>query len=49
VRLPWQTTLSIKQIAERLHLGTTRSASVRVRAAMRRPTPARPARGHLRI
>ena len=39
-RLRRQTTLSIKQIAERLHLGTTRSASVRLRAAMRHPTPA---------
>ena len=33
------TTLSVKQIAARLHLGTVRSASERLRATLRQPAP----------
>ena len=45
-RLRRETTLSIKQIAERLHLGATRSPSVRLHTAMRQPASAQPAQGH---
>jgi hypothetical protein len=40
-----ETTLSIEQTAGRLHLGTARSASVRLHAAMRQSAPAQPAQG----
>jgi hypothetical protein len=46
-RLRRETTLSIKQIAERLQLGTTRSASLRLHTAMRQPIPVNAAQGHL--
>jgi len=49
-RLRRETTPSTKQIAGRLHLGTARSASVRLHAAMSQSTPAQPAQsaqGHL--
>ena len=40
-----ETTLSIKPIAGRLHLGAAPSASVRLHAAMSQSTPAQPAQG----
>ncbi|MGO9203467.1 MAG: hypothetical protein ACLQM8_23340 [Limisphaerales bacterium] len=44
-RLRRETTLSINQIAECLHLRTTRSASVRLHPAMSRSTPTEQAQG----
>ena len=44
-RLRRETTLTIKQIAGRLHLGTARSASVRLHTAMSHSTPTQPAQG----
>ncbi len=47
LRLRKETTLSVKQIAIRLHLGTTRSASVSLLAASRQPAPAAVFAGHI--
>ena len=44
-----ETTLPIKVIAARLHLGTSKSANIRLHTAMRARTPADPARGRLGI
>jgi len=44
-----ETTLTLKQIAERLHLGTPRSASVRLHMATKEPTRRVPAQGNLAI
>jgi hypothetical protein len=48
VRLRRETTLSIKAIARRLHLGTSKSANIRLHAAMAHAAstnPAQPALG----
>ena len=42
-----ETTLSIRAIAARLHLGTWRSANIRLHAAMKGTTPAEPHPGGL--
>jgi putative transposase len=42
VRLRRETTLSIKAIAQRLRLGTSKSANIRLHAAMAHPAPASP-------
>ena len=44
-----ETTLSVKQTAGRLHLGTPRSATVRLHLAMAQLAPAQPAQAHLGI
>jgi hypothetical protein len=49
VRLRKETTLSVKEIAARLHLGTPASASLCLLAAVRKTTPRDPSRGHLAI
>lgn len=46
VRLRQETTLTVKEIAGRLQLGTARSASVRLHTALRSPTAAASAQGH---
>jgi hypothetical protein len=48
-RLRRETTLSLKQIVERLHLATPRSASVRPRRATKAPTRPAPGQCHLPI
>jgi REP element-mobilizing transposase RayT len=48
-RVRRETTLTLKQIAERLHLGTPRSASVRLQMAAKEPTRRVPALGNLAI
>jgi REP-associated tyrosine transposase len=48
-RLRRETTLSIKQIAGRLHLGTSKSASVRLHTAMKQTAPTHPAQACLGI
>ena len=48
-RLPRETTLSVKQIATRLHLGTPKSASVRRLTATRQKASADPAQRTLGI
>jgi len=48
-RLRKETTLTVKQIAERLQLGTPRSASLRLLRAVRDANPRDPARGRLGI
>jgi len=47
VRLRRQTTLSVKQIAARLHLGTSGSASVCLLASMRNTSSGSPTQGYL--
>ena len=49
MRLRKETTLSVKQIAERLHLGTPAGASVCLLAAMRDSTSGAPAQGQLGV
>jgi hypothetical protein len=49
VRLRRETTLSVKQIAQRLHLGTPKSASFRLLAVMRTQTAADQAQSQLNI
>ena len=49
VRLRKETTLSVKEIAARLHLGTPGGASVCLLAAMRTTTPGSPTQAHLAI
>jgi len=49
VRLRKETTLSVKQIAARLHLGTPGSASVCLLAALRKTIAATPTQGYLKI
>ncbi len=46
-RVRRETTLTLKQIAERLHLGTARSASVRLHLATKQPTRRVSAQGNL--
>ena len=48
-RVRRETTLTLKQIAERLHLGTPRSASVRLHTARKEPTRRMPAQGNLAL
>ena len=47
VRLRKETTLAIKGIAARLHLGTSKSANIRLHAAMGGALPAGPAQARL--
>lgn len=49
LRLRRETTLSVKQIAQRLHFGTPKSASFRLLAVMRTQTPTDPAQRRLDI
>ena len=49
VHLRRETTLSAKEIAHRLRMGTARSASVRLHEAMSRQAAEAPAQGHLAI
>ena len=49
VRLRRETTLSVKQIAQRLHLGTAKSASFRLLTVMRTQTATDPAQRQLEI
>ena len=49
VRLRKETTLSVKEIAARLHLGTPASASVCLLAALNKAQPGTPAQGRLEI
>lgn len=46
-RLRRETTLPIKAIAARLHLGTSKSANIRLHAAMKQTLPAQPTQVHL--
>jgi len=46
-RLRKETTLSVKQIAERLHFGTAKSASFRLLTTMKTENAANPAQTHL--
>jgi REP element-mobilizing transposase RayT len=48
-RVRRETTLTLKQIAERLDLGTPRSASVRLHVAAKEPTRRVPAQGNLAL
>ena len=48
-RLRKETTLTIKQIAARLHLGSPRSASVRLHVAMRQTSLGQPTEGWLGV
>jgi hypothetical protein len=48
-RLRRETTLSIKTVARRLHLSTSKSADIRLHAAMRASAPADPAQGRLGV
>jgi hypothetical protein len=49
VRLGKETTLSVKQIASRSHLGTPGSASVCLLAALRNTIAATPTQGYFKI
>ncbi|MGO8677202.1 MAG: hypothetical protein ACLQVX_15190 [Limisphaerales bacterium] len=48
-RVRRETTLTLKQIAERPHLGAPRGASVRLHLATKEPTRRMPAQGNLAI
>jgi len=48
-RLRRETTLTVKQIAARLHLGTSRTASVHLHTTMRQTTPDQADQGSLGI